>query len=666
MIELANIHKTYKTGDADIKAADGISLKIEQGEFVAIMGPSGSGKSTLMHILGLLDKPDSGSYRLFGKEISGLSDDGLAELRHGMVGFVFQQFNLLSRMTALENVMLPLVYSRNAPDVKWPRDLLEKMGLADRANHMPNQLSIGQQQRVAIARALVNSPRIILADEPTGNLDTKRAGEIMEILKELNDRGITVIIVTHEEDIGRKARRMIRIRDGKVVEDFCLSDKGPSPTFPAAQRPFHSDMPCHGAGKNSLRGLGSLLDPSELRDFFLQGFRSLKINKLRTGLSMLGILIGVAAVVAMLALGKGARQDIQNQLSSLGSNLLMLRPGIVRSGGAALETGATTRLTTDDVKNIEERLSYVLDASGAVVDRGQVAFLDKNWNTQVMGVEPAYENLHATTPKFGRFFTDAENRQRALVALVGMTIVNEVFNNENPVGQMLKINKVNFRVIGVVPEKGAQGWRDRDDVILIPLQTAMHRFSGKQYLDYIDIEVAKASDTGRAEDDIMDLMISTHKVPPSQRDDAFQIWNMADIQEALSQSGRTMSMLLSVIAAISLVVGGIGIMNIMFVSVTERTREIGLRKAIGAKKFDILAQFLAEAVVISAVGGGLGIATGLLLINLVALAVGWNVIISIPSIFLAVFFSGAVGIVFGLYPAQKASLLNPIDALRYE
>ncbi len=657
MIELKNIHKTYETGDVAVKALDGVSLKIEQGEFVAIMGPSGSGKSTLMHVIGLLDRPDSGSLKLFGQDVSDLSDDELAVFRRGVIGFVFQQFNLLPRMTAIENVMLPLVYSKGDLENGKAQELLDRLGLKDRQEHTPNQLSIGQQQRVAIARALINSPKIILADEPTGNLDSARALEIIGIFKKLNETGITVVIVTHEEDIGRQAKRMIKVRDGKVVSDEVMAS--PSPLVGEGRGEGVYSLP-------SREGIKSFFDPLELWEFFKQGFRSLRANKLRTALSMLGILIGVASVVAMLALGKGAKQDIQQQLSSLGSNLLILRPGVVRSGGAALETGAVTRLTTDDARNIEDRLSYVVDAAGIVMGRGQVAFMNKNWNTQVLGVEPAYEQMHSVTPEVGRFFTAAEDRQRALVALVGMTIVHDVFNDENPVGRMIKVNKVNFKVIGVMPVKGGGGFRDQDDVVVIPLQTAMYRLLGVNYLAYIDIEVDDASHTPEAEDDILDIMMSTHKVPPSQRDDAFQVWNMADIQSILSQSSQTMSFLLSAIAAISLIVGGIGIMNIMFVSVTERTREIGLRKAIGARKADILAQFLAESVVISAVGGAFGIVVGAALIQLVALLTGWNTIVSIPSILLAIAFSAAVGIVFGLYPARKASFLNPIDALRYE
>lgn len=669
MISLKGIHKTYKTGETEVRALAGVSLDIEEGEFIAIMGPSGSGKSTLMHIMGLLDTPDAGSYELFGKEVSGRSENELAVIRRRVIGFVFQQFNLLPRMTAVENVLLPLVYSQgaaDASDASKAMSILDRLGLGPRSSHRPNQLSIGQQQRVAIARALINSPKIILADEPTGNLDSKRADEIMEIMDELNRQGITIILVTHEEDIGRHARRLIRMKDGEIVSDETTS---PSKTISAEGAVRHDQRPDrHNAPPSPQVDNESTVipRPSEFKEFFRQGIRALSTNKARTALSTLGILIGVAAVIAMLALGRGAEKDIESKLASLGSNLLMLIPGAVSSGGAMLETGAATRLTLDDAKRIKQRLDYVVDASGTVSGRGQAAFLDKNWNTQVMGVGASYAKLHASVPIIGRFFTDSENLLRERVAVVGATIVQKLFNNQNPVGETIKINKQGFRIIGVLPQKGASGWRDRDDIVVIPVLTAMHRLFGKQYLDYIEIEITDPALANRAESDILALMVSTHNIPLSQKDDAFNVLDMSDIRDMLTQSARTMSMLLAIIATISLLVGGIGIMNIMLVSVTERTREIGLRKAIGARRSDILAQFLAESVVVSASGGVMGIAIGWVMIRIVGFIAGWNTVITLPSILLALIFSGTIGIAFGMYPARKASILNPIDALRYE
>jgi macrolide transport system ATP-binding/permease protein len=649
MLELRDVHKSYRMGDTTVYALRGVTLTIEPGEFVAIMGPSGSGKSTLMHVLGLLDVPERGSYRVLGREVARLDGDELAVLRREVVGFVFQQFNLLPRLSALENTAMPLIYSRQHGEKQRAVTLLKQVGLEARMRHRPNELSGGQQQRVAIARALVNRPRILLADEPTGNLDSESQHEILALLKDLNAQGITVILVTHEEEIAHAARRIIRIRDGVIQSDevremktAAVADWATAPA-PLARTTF-----------------------SEIREHVRLGLKTLAANKVRTGLSMLGILIGVAAVVAMLALGQGAKRDIEARLAALGSNLLMLRQGAVRVGGVTIESGATTRLTLDDVSAIKEQLPAVREASGTVTGRGQVSYLNKNWNTQVMGTGPPYASMRAAQPTIGRFFSEDENRRRARVAVIGRTLVRELFGGDDPVGETVRINKVSFQVIGVLPEKGATGWRDEDDVIIVPIVTAMHRLLGRDYLNYIDIEVASAAEIDATNTAVNDLMVSRHRVPPSQRQDAYQIRNLADIQAALSETSRTMSLLLASIAAISLLVGGIGIMNIMLVSVTERTREIGLRKAVGACRRDILMQFLSEAVVISAVGGLLGIGLGLLASWLMSAAAGWAVSVSTWSVLLAFGFSAGIGIAFGFYPARKAAGLNPIDALRYE
>ena len=651
MIDLQGISKTYQMGSTAVHALSEVSLKIDEGEFIAIMGPSGSGKSTLMHLMGLLDVPDSGSYLLFEKEVSGLSEDELAILRRSVVGFIFQQFHLLPRMTALENAALPLIYTREHVDLSEPKRLLSRMGIAERIGHRPNELSGGQQQRVAIARSLVNGPRIIFADEPTGNLDSASSEEIMASLRELNENGITVVVVTHEEEIGRQARRLIRMRDGKIVSDERIGKEPPPKKAPALRNP---EAPSRGFG------------PSEIWSHFLQGFKTLAANKVRTALSMLGILIGVAAVVAMLALGQGAKQAIEQQLSSLGSNLLMLRSGAIRMGGVAMETGATTRLRIEDAAEVMENIPGISAVSPWVQGRAQATHDNNNWSTTVMGTSPAYAQMRAAEPETGRYFTEDENRSRSLVAVIGLTVARELFGEKDPMGELIKLNRINFRVIGLLPEKGAAGPRDQDDAVNIPISTAMYRLFGKDYVDAIDIEAADAADLDSLEEEVLAFMMTRHKVPPSQQQNAFEIRNMADIKEALTASSNTMSVLLSAIAAISLVVGGIGIMNIMLVSVTERTREIGLRKAIGARRFDILSQFLAEAVVVSAVGGAAGVALGALVTIIMTAVTGWTTSISASSVLLAFFFSGSIGVIFGFYPARRAAALNPIDALRYE
>lgn len=663
MIEIKGLSKIYRMGAHEVHALDDISLSIEAGDFVAIMGPSGSGKSTLMQILGLLDTPTTGSYKILGHEASGLQDDELAVLRRETVGFIFQQFHLLSKMTAKENVMLPLFYSgKSKVHETRPTELLNRVGLGDRMDHRPNEMSGGQQQRVAIARALVNSPAIVFADEPTGNLDSTSQKEIMAILHELNAQGITVVLVTHEEEIGLQAKRRIRMRDGKIQSDERLAaivHQRPQPATSIEAPGATAFTPAHAA--TAARPASA---PLSLH--VEQGFRTLWANKIRTSLSVLGILIGVAAVVAMLALGRGAQTAIESQLSSLGSNLLVLRAGAQRMGGVAQESGSTAKLQPEDALAVQNEIDGIRFVAPSVSGRVQVDFGNKNWNTQVTGTTSAYETMKSSTPIIGRFFTDDENTRRVRVILLGATVVRELFGTSNPIGEMIRVNRISFQVIGVLPEKGASGWRDQDDIVIVPLMTAMYRLLGKTNVDSIDIEMNPGVDSKPIEEDILELMNKRYSVREEYAEDAFSIRNMADLQAALSQSSKTMSLLLAAIAGISLLVGGIGIMNIMLVSVTERTREIGLRKAVGAQRRDILLQFLTESLVVSALGGIAGIVIGVSSVLLLATVTGWTMSVTLSSVLMSFSFSATIGIVFGLYPARKASFLNPIVALRHD
>ncbi|HRY29098.1 MAG TPA: ABC transporter permease [Elusimicrobiota bacterium] len=660
LIELEKITRSYFLDGEELQVLRDVTLKIEEGEFVAIMGPSGSGKSTLMQILGLLDRPTGGLYRLMGKDVSRLSDDEGAAFRRETIGFIFQMFNLLPRTSALQNVALPMVYAGTPDRDARARELLVQVGLADRLEHKPNQLSGGQQQRVAIARSLANHPRVIFADEPTGNLASDQAEEILSQLVHMNRSGITVIMVTHESDIAAHAKRIIRIKDGRVIADDPSPGKAPGGAAGTSSPRTKPPLPIK-IKAEPRSDLGTLW--AEFKEYALSAMRGMTANKVRSGLSMLGILIGVAAVITMLALGKGAQKAIESRLASLGSNLLAMRPGSPSQHG--VHGGDYSRFTLDDLKAIAKANPHILRVDGNVQGNVQVVYGNQNANTQVTGVTPAYERMRASTPYAGRFFTPTENLNRERVVLLGQTVVSKLFGDEDPIGKFIKVNRINFKVIGVLPIKGGGGFRDEDDILLIPLNTAMNRLLGQKYLRNISIECDGPDSMEAVTEDITRIMRRRHRLP-SYKENDFEIRNMADIQAAISSTTKTITLLLGFVAAISLLVGGIGIMNIMLVSVSERTREIGLRKAVGAARRAILWQFLIESGVMSAVGGLTGILLGALTSFTLSKLAGWTAVVTVQSVMVSFVFSAGVGVLFGLWPARKASLLSPIEALRYE
>ena len=651
MIELRDIHKTYQLGSVEVLALRGVSLHIEAGEFVAIIGPSGSGKSTLMHLLGLLDKPDQGSFLFQGHDVAGLSENALAELRARSIGFVFQQFNLLPRVSARENVALPMIYRSEAP-TQSPDELLRQVGLGDRLEHAPNELSGGQQQRVAIARALMNGPQVLMADEPTGNLDSASSAEILRILRELNARGLTVILVTHDPEIAAQARRIITIRDGRVVEDVT---RAPSPKPATAP----------GSAPAVVRRSRWQRSGIELWAMLRQAMRALTANKTRSFLSMLGVLIGVAAVIAVMALGRGAKTAVQERISSMGANLLILRTGHMQTRGVAMEAGSVSRLTLADAAAVAVELPMVSAAAPTVNGGAQVTYGGLNRRTSVLGTTPVYAGMRDTMPTIGRFISEEEVRNRSLVAVIGLTVARQLFGTGNPLGKTIRLNRVSFEVVGVLPEKSAGFRGDPNDQIIIPITTAMRRLLGRDYVDSIELQVRDSALLMEAETESLALMNRRHRIS-ADTENAYEVRNMADLQKALTATGQTMSVLLTSIGAISLLVGGIGIMNIMLVSVTERTREIGLRKAVGARRSDILIQFLVEALAVSAIGGLLGIALGVATSTTMSKMAGWTVVVSPATVGVAFGFAALIGVLFGLWPARKASLLDPIRALRYE
>ena len=651
LIEIKDISRTYLIGGkVPVPALDKTSLKIEPGEFVAITGPSGSGKSTLLAILGLLDQPDSGKYFLTGKEITGLKDNDYACLRNQFFGFVFQMFNLLPRLNIVENSLLPFVYCPTPAKRKQEGvvELLKKVGLGDRLRHRPNELSGGQQQRVAFARALANDPPVILADEPTGNLDSKSALEIMNLFRQMNQQGKTIIMVTHEPDLAAMASRIIRLSDGKVVSD----EKKMTDLNGGARMPELVHQP----RKNFL----SLL---EMRNYSFEAVQALAANKLRSFLSILGVLIGVAAVVAMLAIGTGAQQQVQQNLASLGTNLLMVRANF-RPGGISLGSSSPTRFTFDDLNAIK-RIENVKYAVPYVQGRAQAVFASRNWNTSIVGTSPDFQIVRSAPAEIGRFFTDSEEQSRAKVAVLGPTVATELFGDANPLGKQIRINRIEFTVIGVMISKGVGGFDNSDDRIVVPVTTAMYRLLGTDYISYFDVQTVDEQSMTDVQDNITNILMKLHRLNDSQTD-SFDIRNMADIQKLAGQTTATFTYLLGAIAAVSLFVGGIGIMNILLVTVMERTHEIGLRKALGAQNGDILVQFLVEAVMICGIGGVLGILIGSGISFLISVLAGWSSVISMGSITLAFIFSVMVGVIFGLWPAMQAAKLSPMAALRYE
>jgi macrolide transport system ATP-binding/permease protein len=502
----------------------------------------------------------------------------------------------------------------------------------------------------------VNDPLIIFADEPTGNLDSKSKEEIIGILKDLNEKGKTIIMVTHENEMAVHAKRVIRVLDGKVISDLRQGTQ-----------PLPSDE------SQADKIIDTVLSKKERKaretqflEYLRQAAQSMISHKMRSFLSILGILIGVAAVIAMLAVGTGAKESIEKQLSSLGSNLVMVMPGSSRIGGISSGAGAVTRFTFQDVAAIEKLTDRIKRVNPAVSGKGQVVYANKNWSTQVEGDSVNYALMRAAIPTVGRFFTDEEVKRRDKVVVLGVTVVKQLFGDIDPIGENIKINLVNFKVIGILPEKGATGFRDQDDTVIIPVTTAMYRVFGKEYLDSISVEAASPEVIASIQDDISQIIIKQHHLVTKDEQDSFQTRNMADIKNTLEATTKTMSLLLGAIAAISLLVGGIGIMNIMLVSVTERTREIGLRKAIGASNKDIMVQFLIESVLMSFLGGITGILLGGGASVLITIFAKWTVRVSLSSVILATTFSLVVGIVFGLWPAHKASKLDPIEALRYE
>ncbi|MGN0923372.1 MacB family efflux pump subunit [Ectopseudomonas mendocina] len=641
LIELQGIRRTYggEDGAPAVDVLRGIDLRIEAGEFVAIVGSSGSGKSTLMNILGCLDRPSAGSYHFAGQDVAAFDADQLAWLRREAFGFVFQGYHLIATESARENVEVPAIYAGMPAAARHARaaELLQRLGLGTRLEHRPSQLSGGQQQRVSIARALMNGGRIILADEPTGALDSHSGKEVMALLHELADAGHTIILITHDRDVAAQARRIIEVRDGTVI-----ADSGGLPPATALPPPNLQQ-----AG----RDLGAAL-ADELGEMLRSAWRVLLIHRFRTALTLLGIVIGVASVIVMLAVGEGARQKVVTEMGVMGANLMYIGSSVPRTGGPIGVLTMDDFAAIGQLREVARMMPILRDP--ALIRHGQQAL-----QTEVLGVGEQLPAIHHWPVARGRFFSAAENAEIAPVAVLGHEVYQNLFpDGGDPLRQIILINSAPFEVIGVMSEKGSEaGGNYPDEQVLVPHSTGVVRvFPKLRDESYGAIEVRNSALVAQAQTALEELMRQRHG-----RED-FRVYNSAAKLQAEAETRQSMTLMLGLIAAVSLLVGGIGVMNVMLMSVRERTREIGIRMATGARQRDILRQFLTESVLVTLLGGSAGVASGL---GFGALLLLWDVplVFSLSAMLLAFACAVGTGLLFGYLPARTAARLDPVVAL---
>ncbi|WP_435874769.1 MacB family efflux pump subunit [Pandoraea capi] len=674
MLSLTGITRRFPSGERDVVVLRDVNLTIEAGEIVAIMGASGSGKSTLMNILGCLDHPSEGSYRVAGRETRDLDADALAQLRREHFGFIFQRYHLLPHLDAASNVEMPSVYTGTPHAARRSRSvmLLERLGLADRTEHRPSQLSGGQQQRVSIARALMNGGEVILADEPTGALDTRSGREVIRILKELNALGHTVIIVTHDEKVAAHARRIIEIRDGEIVADRENTPVEVEPDAPAHATPPDQSLEevakaeasaasatdpasvnaSHGGAIAPRRWTGGV---GRFAEAFRMAWIALISHRLRTFLTMLGIIIGITSVVSIVAIGEGAKRYMLAEIGSIGTNTINIYPG--KDWGDNRATAIQT-LVPEDVQALSEQV-YVDSATPETARSLLLRYRNVDASAMVTGVGEHFFQVRGLKIGQGIAFGPDEVRRQAQVAVIDQNTRRKLFgSNPNPLGEVIFVGNLPCVVIGVTVEKKSAFGDTKSLNIWVPYTTAAGRLFGQRNVDSITVRVRDGQPSKVAEKSLETLMTQRH----GRKD--FFTYNMDSVVKTVEKTSQSLTLLLSLIAVISLVVGGIGVMNIMIVSVTERTREIGIRMAVGARQSDIMQQFLVEAVMVCLIGGAIGIALSFGASFLFSLFVEkWKMVFSMGSVVTAFLCSTLIGVVFGFMPARNAARLDPVEAL---